>query len=144
MIGNSCTHLLARVVVAPFLGTRLRPSHLNSLFFAAIGVGLHHSWLGHWAIQFGIISAVAPMACNTFSEQLVQRSPPRTRACSGRWGFDPDDALYLMAPFAWLDRLSPVLAAAAVGTTVMTIITWLRLRRIVGVAASTVGAGSIW
>jgi archaetidylinositol phosphate synthase len=206
MVGNSWTHLLARVVVSPLLGTRVRPNHLttlrlfsglaacvcfglgtkpgmawggglwllsafldradgelarignmmsrrghlydyytdnlvNSLFFAAIGVGLRHSWLGPWAIPFGIVSAVALMACNIFSEQLEQRSPPQTRAYSGRWGFDPDDALYLMAPFAWFDCLSPVLAAAAVGTTVMMIITWLRLRRLV--AAPTAGAGSI-
>jgi archaetidylinositol phosphate synthase len=208
MIGNSWTHLLARVVVSPFLGTRLRPNHLttlrllsglaacvcfalgtkpgmgwggglwllsafldradgelarignmmsrgghlydyytdclvNSLFFAAVGLGLRHSWLGHWAILFGIISAAALMAASIFSEQLEQRNPLQTRAYSGRWGFDPDDALYLMAPFAWLNWLSPILVAATVGTTVMMVITWLRLRRMVAAAEPTVGAGSI-
>jgi archaetidylinositol phosphate synthase len=103
---------------------------INSLFFLAIGVGLRHSWLGRWAIPFGIISAVALLACNIFSEQLEQRGPSQTRAYSGRWGFDPDDALYLMAPFAWLGWLSPILAAAAIGTTLMMTITWLRLRRL--------------
>ena len=73
---------------------------------------------------------MALLACNIFSEQLEQRSPPETRAYSGRWGFDPDDALYLMAPFAWLGWLSAILPAAAIGTTVMMIITWLRLRRL--------------
>ena len=195
MIGNSWTHLLARLVVTPLIGTRLRPNHLttlrllsgiaaclcfalgtsagmlwggglwllsafldradgemarvgnmmsrgghlydyycdnlvNALFFVAIGIGLRHSWLGHWAIPLGIVSAVALLACNTFSEQLEQRSPSNTRAYSGRWGFDPDDALYLMSPLAWLGWLSPILAAAAIGTTAMMIITWLRLRRL--------------
>jgi phosphatidylglycerophosphate synthase len=203
LIGGSWTHLLARVAVAPFLGTRLRPNHLtslrlvsglaacvcfalgamgwggglwllscffdradgelarignmtsrrghlydyysdvlvNSLFFAAIGVGLRHGWLGHWAIPLGIVTGLALMACCILCEALERRSPPQTRSYAGRWGFDPDDALYLMAPFAWLDWLSPILAAAAVGTTVVMVITWLRLRRLV--AAPKVGAGSV-
>ncbi len=195
MIGTSWTHILARVVIRPFLGTRLRPNHLttlrllsgvaacvcfalgteagliwggwlwllsafldradgelarignmmsraghvydyytdnfvNCLFFAAIGVGLRHSWLSHWAIPLGILSAVSLLACNIFSEQLEQRSPPQTRAYSGRWGFDPDDALYLMAPLAWLDWFDPILVGAAAGTTAMMLITGLRLRRL--------------
>jgi hypothetical protein len=83
------------------------------------------------------------LACCILCEQLERRSPSNTRSYSGRWGFDPDDALYLMAPFAWLDWLSPILAAAAVGTTVMMVITWLRLRRLLAAAAPTVGAGSL-
>lgn len=205
MIGNSWTHLLARIVIRPFLGTWLRPNHLttlrlltgvascvcfalgtdagtnwggalwlvsafldradgelarigdmmsrrghiydyytdnlvNSLFFAAIGVGLRDSWLGQWAIPLGIGTGMALLGCNIFSEQLEQRSPPQTRAYSGRWGFDPDDALYLMAPLAWLGWLGPILVAAAVGTTTMMIITWVRLRRIMAAARPTVGA----
>jgi archaetidylinositol phosphate synthase len=195
MNGTSWTHLLARVLLTPLLGTRLRPNHLttlrlvsgvaacaclalgtiagtawggglwlvsafldradgelarignmmsrgghlydmytdnivNPLFFAAIGVGLRHSWLGAWAIPFGIVSAVALLACGIFSEQLERRGPPGTRAYSGRWGFDPDDALYLLAPLAWLGWLSPILVAAAIGTTGMMTLTWVRLRRL--------------
>jgi archaetidylinositol phosphate synthase len=205
VIGTSWTHRLARIVIRPFLSTRLRPNHLttlrllsgvaacvcfalgnrsgmtwggglwllsafldradgelarvgnmmsrrghiydyytdnlvNSLFFAAIGVGLRHSWLGQWAIPLGIVSAVSLLACGIFSEQLEQRSPPQTRAYSGRWGFDPDDALYLMAPLAWLDWLGPILVAAAVGSTAMMIITWLRLRRLMASTTPTAGA----
>ena len=114
---------------------------VNALFFAAVGIGLRHSWLGHWAIPLGIITALTLLACGILSEELEQRSPSKTRAYSGRWGFDPDDALYLMAPFAWLGWLSPILVAAAAGTTVIMVITWLRLRRLM--AASTVGAGSL-
>jgi archaetidylinositol phosphate synthase len=195
MIGTSWTHLLARIMVAPLVGTGLRPNHLttlrllsgvaacvcfafgtetdmwwggwlwlvsafldradgelarignmmsrgghlydyytdsivNPLFFVAIGVGLRHSWLGEWAIPFGLVSAVALLACIIFAEQLEQRGPSQARAYTGRWGFDPDDALYLMGPLAWLGWLSPILVAAVIGTTVMMIITWLRLRRL--------------
>lgn len=195
MIGTSWTHLLARYLVSPLLGTWVRPNHLttlrllsgiaacicfalgtkagmawggilwlvsalldradgelarignmksrgghiydyytdnivNSLFFMAIGVGLRHSWLGWWALPLGIISAVALLTSSILSEHLEQRSPPGTRAYSGRWGFDPDDALYLMSPLAWLGWLSPILIGAAIGSTVIMIMTWLRLQRL--------------
>jgi hypothetical protein len=66
---------------------------------------------------------------NVLSERLEERSPPNTRAYSGRWGFDPDDALYLMAPFAWLGWLAPILAGAAFGATAMMLLTAFRLAR---------------
>lgn len=188
---TSWTHLLARPLVRPLIGTRVRPNHLttlrlltglgacaafawdnmwwggslwlvsafldradgelarlgnlmspaghlydyysdnciNSLFFIAAGVGLRNSWLGDWAIVLGVLSGVALFLCNMFSEWLEQRSPPDTRAYSGRWGFDPDDALYLLGPLAWLGWLAPILVAAAIGTTLMMAITGMRLLR---------------
>jgi hypothetical protein len=48
---------------------------------------------------------------------------------SGKWSFDPDDALYLMPVIAWLGWLSGVLVGAAIGTTAMMIITLVRLLR---------------
>jgi hypothetical protein len=36
----------------------------------------------------------------------------------------------LMAPFAWLGWLVPILVGASVGTTVMMTITFVRLRRL--------------
>ncbi len=45
------------------------------------------------------------------------------------WGFDPDDALYLMGPLAWLGWLTPILVAASVGATTAMVIVGMRLRR---------------
>ena len=102
---------------------------VNVVFFMAIGVGLRHSWLGGWAIPLGVLSGVSLFLCNIFSEWLERRSPPDTRAYAGKWGFDPDDALYLMGPFAWLGWLSPILVGAALGTTGMMLLTGVRLWR---------------
>jgi phosphatidylglycerophosphate synthase len=189
---TSWTHLLARRLVRPLLGTAVRPNHLttlrlltgvaacvaflsgtrkgmwwggglwlvsafldradgelarigdmmspaghrydyysdtgiNTLFFVCIGIGLRHSWLGSWAIALGTVSAVSMLLVSLFSEWLERRSPVGTRAYSGRWGFDPDDALYLLGPLAWLGWLSLVLIGAAIGTTLMMIITAIRL-----------------
>ena len=103
---------------------------VNALFFACVGVGLRHSWLGAWAIPLGLIAAAGYLFGNIVSEALEKRSPPHTRAYSGRWGWDPDDALYLMAPFAWLGWLSPILIGAAIGTPAMLVITSVRLLRL--------------
>jgi hypothetical protein len=77
-----------------------------------------------------LIAAMSIMLAGIFSEWLERRSPPDTKAYSGRWGFDPDDALYLMGPLAWLGWLSPVLVGAAIGATVIMIITAVRLRQL--------------
>ncbi len=196
MSGDSWTHLMARPLVRPMIGTRIRPNHLttlrllsglaacacfaagsqagmiwggalwlvsafldradgelarlgklmspgghtydyytdtlvNALFFAAIGIGLRHTWLGFWSVPLGLIAAASMMLCCVFSERLEQRSPPDTRAYSGRFGFDPDDALYLMGPLAWLGWLSPILVGAAVGATIIMVITAVRLRQLI-------------
>lgn len=189
------THLLARQVIRPLLGTAVRPNHLtalrlvtgvaacvalvpgtrtatwwggglwlvsafldradgelariggmmspaghrydyycdtgvNTLFFACIGIGLRHSWLGPWAIPLGLLSAASMLLLSLFSEWLELRNPSRTRAyLRDKWGLDPDDALYLLGPLAWLGWLSLVLIGAAIGATLMMIISGIRLLR---------------
>lgn len=195
MIGTSWTHLIARVLVKPLLGTWVRPNHLTTLrlltgliacvlfafgtktamawgggiwllsafldradgelarigdmmspgghrydyysdtvinagFFLSIGFGLRHSWLGYWSIALGLISGISMFLISLFSEWLELRSPPGTRTYSGKWGFDPDDVLYLMAPLAWLGWLSAVLVGASIGATAMMIIIGVRLQRL--------------
>jgi len=199
MIGTSWTHRLARRMVRPLLGTRVRPNHLttlrlvtgvaaclgfslgtragmwwggglwllsafldradgelarignmmspgghrydyysdvivNSVFFVSIGIGLRQSWLGSWSIPLGVVSGASVFLCCLFAEWLELRSPPGTQAYSGKWGFDLDDALYLMGPLAWFGWLSPILVGASVGATAMMLITGLRLLRVRGAA----------
>jgi len=102
---------------------------VNALFFLCVGIGQRHSWLGGSALALGVLTAASMFLANVLSERLEERSPPNTRAYSGRWGFDPDDALYLMAPFAWLGWLAPILAGAAFGATAMMLLTAFRLAR---------------
>jgi phosphatidylglycerophosphate synthase len=108
----------------------LSDTAVNSLFFVSIGIGLHQSWLGSWSIPLGVISGAALLLCSLFSEWLEVSSPPGTRAYSGRWGFDPDDALYLMGPLAWLGWLAAILIGSSVGATAMAVIIGVRLLRL--------------
>lgn len=197
MIATSWSHLFARCMVRPLLGTWVRPNHLttlrllsglaacvcfalgtnagmwwggwlwlvsvfldcadgelartgnmvshgghiydyyadnlvNAAFFVSIGFGLRHTWLGPWSIPLGLISGASVFLGSLFAEWLELRSPPNTRAYSGKWGFDPDDALYLMSPFAWMGWLSPILVGASIGATAMMFITGIRLLRLRG------------
>ena len=103
---------------------------VNALFFMSAGIGLRHSWLGGWAIPLGLVSGGAVFLSSVLSVLLEQRSPPGTKAYSGRLGFDPDDALYLMGPLAWLGWLGPILIGAALGAPAVMILTGLRLFRL--------------
>lgn len=103
---------------------------VNALFFVAAGFAVAGGWLGAWAIPLGLLGGASMMICGWWSELLEARSPPGTKAYSGAAGFDPDDALYLMGPLAWLGWLAPVVVGAAIGATAMMGITGLRLRRL--------------
>jgi phosphatidylglycerophosphate synthase len=102
---------------------------VNTLFFVAIGIGLRHSWVGAWSIPLGLVSGASMLLIGLFAERIELRSPAGTKAVAGRWGFDPDDALYLLGPLAWLNWLSPVLIGASIGTTLAMLILGVRLRR---------------
>lgn len=100
---------------------------INAVFFISIGIGARNSWLHDWAVPLGLLSGASMFLISLFAEWLELRSPPGTRAYTGRWGFDPDDALYLMAPAAWLGWLPFVLVGASLGTPVVMLLTGWRL-----------------
>ena len=101
------------------------------LFFVAIGIGLRNTWLGAWSIPLGLLSGASILlgqpVCGMVGACAV---PTGTKGIPGRWGFDPDDALYSMGPLAWLGWLSPILVGASVGATAVMIITGVRLLRL--------------
>jgi archaetidylinositol phosphate synthase len=103
---------------------------VNAAFFVAIGCGLRQSWFGPWSIALGLSSGACLLLCGIFSEWLERRSPPGTRAYAGKWGFDPDDALYLMAPLAWLGWLDRILLGASVVRPAITAVLGFRLLRL--------------
>ncbi len=109
---------------------------VNVAFFAAIGVGTRHGWLGAAGVVLGLIAAVSLLLCNWWSERLERLSPPHTRAYAGFAGFDPDDALYLMAPAGWLGLFPYILIGAAVCTPIVGAITLWRWRRLASFGAA--------
>ena len=88
---------------------------------------LRHSWLGSWALPLGGVTCAAMLLCCWWSELYEQISGPGVRTWNGGFGFDADDALYLLAPLAWLGWLAPVLIAACVCSSAMAGVIAVRL-----------------
>jgi phosphatidylglycerophosphate synthase len=194
-VATTYTHLLARAVVRPLIGTGVTPNHLttlrlltgvgacaalavgtpawricgailwllsafldradgelarigdmtsekghrydyfsdvmvNSLVFAAAGVGARDSWLGGWAIPLGLLTMLSMLVCWTTGEAYQKLEGSGAKAYAGRWGFDLDDGLYLLAPLIWFGLMSFVLVGAAAATSIMALIILVRLRNL--------------
>lgn len=116
---------------------------LNSLFFLAAGVAVRHGSLHGWAVPVGCAGCVAMLLCCWWSEVYEDTAGPGVRTWEGGWGFQPDDALYLLAPAMWLGWLTPVIVAAAVCSSVMAGVILVRLlglrRRLAATAAHAAG-----
>ena len=118
---------------------------VNSAFFVAAGVGLRHSWLGvAWAPGLGAATGVAMLICCWLSEVYEKLSGPGVRTWSGAWGFHPDDALYLLAPIAWLGWLAPILVVACVSTSAMAVVILARLLGLRRRLSRTVGSAAVF
>ena len=102
---------------------------LDALLFLAIGVGQRHSDLGMWAILLGLIAAVSIVTSSVCGEWLDKFDVSGRKSYSGVAGFDVDDALYLIGPFAWLSWLEFVVIGAAICAPVFALLMWRRLSR---------------
>ena len=102
---------------------------VNAAMFAAVGIGLRHSGLGAWAVPLGLGCGLGYALLLHWCEVLETRVDPGVEVLAGKWGFDPDDALYLIAPIAWIGVLDIMLVAAAIVLPPMAAAVGLRLRR---------------
>ena len=103
---------------------------VNSLVFAAAGIGARHSWLGVWAAPLGVIATAAMLVCWIVGEWYQKLEGSGRKAYEGRWGFDMDDGLYLIAPLIWFGLMSFVVLGAALATSVMAVLIIFRYRRL--------------
>jgi len=105
---------------------------LNSAFFLAAGINVRHGILGAWAIVAGSAACLAMVACCLLAEAYETEVATGERVFEGGWGFQPDDALYLLPVFVWLHWLTPVVIAAALVTTAISftlLVRYVRLHR---------------
>jgi phosphatidylglycerophosphate synthase len=83
--------------------------------FVGLGIGLQRGWLGWWAPVAGAIAAVS-IAVVFLIRVFLEETAGREMVAQGNWnGFEPEDALYVVGPVAWLGLLAPFLLAAAAG-----------------------------
>ena len=98
----------------------------NSLFFLGAGIGLRHSSLGEFGPILGVATCIAMLLCCWLAELYEKLSGPGVKTWNGAFRLHPDDALYLLAPLAWLGWLAPVLVAASVCTSIIAVVTAVR------------------
>ena len=104
---------------------------VNSLVFVAAGVGARHGWLGVWAAPLGLLATVSMLVSWVVGEWYQKLDGSGQKAYAGRWGFDVDDGLYLIAPLIWFGLMSFVVLGAALATSVMAVMIIVRYRRLV-------------
>lgn len=103
---------------------------VNVLVFVGIGFGLADRIPGIWAPVMGIVSGLSVGAIFLVVFQLHDRGSHPGIAFSYPKGFDLDDTLFIVAIFAWLDALLPLLIAAAVGAPLFLVFALYRYRRL--------------
>ena len=103
---------------------------VDSLVFAAAGIGARHSWLGVWAAPLGVLATISMLVSWVVGEWFQKLEGSGQKAYAGRWGFDVDDGLYLIAPLIWFGLMSFVVLGAALATSVMAVLIIFRYRRL--------------
>jgi phosphatidylglycerophosphate synthase len=98
--------------------------------FVGLGIGLQGGWLGSWAPVAGGIAA-GSIAAIFLIRVFLEETAGRAMVAQGNWrGFEPEDALYLVGPVAWLGLLAPFLLAAAVGAPLFLVwVAWCAITR---------------
>jgi archaetidylinositol phosphate synthase len=94
---------------------------VNSLLFVCAGVGARHGWLGAWGFPLGLAATVSMLVCWVVGDAFERLQGGGAKVYPGRWGFDVDDGLYLIAPLIWFGLMSFVVVGAAVATTVLAV-----------------------
>jgi phosphatidylglycerophosphate synthase len=102
--------------------------------FVGLGTGLRAGWLGEWAPVAGGVAA-GSIAAVFLIRVLLEETAGKAMVAQGSWrGFEPEDALYLVGPVAWLGLLTPFLLAAAVGAPLFLI--WVAWCAVAGRSAT--------
>lgn len=104
---------------------------LSALFFVALGLSVHHF---HPLIAgvAGLIGCGVQLLNGQVAERFDALSGDAGKVLGSRWGFDADDALYILGPLGWLPETwrFGVTLLAAIGTSVFLLLFLFRLRRL--------------
>jgi archaetidylinositol phosphate synthase len=92
-------------------------SALSALYFLGLGLGLRDAPFGLVAVGCGVLACVSQFTLNQVAEAFDSQSEDGDKILASRWGFDADDALYLLGPLLWFPapvrEVATILAAIA-------------------------------
>jgi archaetidylinositol phosphate synthase len=83
--------------------------------FVGIGIGLRHGALGSWSLLLGLIAGLAIISIFALVARIERIAGSAAAAFPTAAGFDPDDAILVIAPAALFGAMQPLLIAAAIG-----------------------------
>jgi archaetidylinositol phosphate synthase len=105
MLGKTYSHRLARSIVRPLIGDMMSEAGhrydymadvaVNSLIFAAAGLGARHAAWGPAFVACGALATGSMVICWMLGQKLEGSG---AKAYVGRSGFDLDDGLYSWHP----------------------------------------------
>ncbi len=104
---------------------------INALVFLTIGVGQATATGDPRLLAAGIAAASGVAVAAVAAEVNERGMAPGRKSFDGRFGFDFDDVIYLIALFVWFDAQVPLLIGAALGgplTAVVIVINLVRKR----------------
>lgn len=87
----------------------------NAAVFLGIGLGLRSSALAEWAVPLGLLAGLAVALSELLVIRLDATGVRKSSDLGGRWGFDPDDGLFLVPLGMALGLARELLVAAAIG-----------------------------
>jgi len=101
----------------------------NAAVFIGIGVGLSQAGHASWLIVLGVFAGIA-VACAELLVMRLDSAGVRSSAdLGGRWGFDPDDGMFVVPVAMFFGWGEPLLVLAAIGGSMAVIVfvfLWLR------------------
>lgn len=102
----------------------------NAAVFIGIGIGLASGMSAGTGLALGLTAGVSVAVAEGLVLYLDSAALQKSSELGGRWGIDPDDAMFLVPIGMMLGWGEPVLLAAAIGGPLATIVlTMLIVRR---------------
>ena len=101
----------------------------NAAVFIGIGVGLSQAGNPSWVIVLGVFAGVAVAIAELLVMRLDSVGVRSSADLGGRWGFDPDDGMFVVPVAMLFGWGKPLLVLAAIGGSVAVVVfvfLWLR------------------
>ena len=103
----------------------------NAAVFIGIGVGLWQAGNSPWVVLLGVFAGIAVAIAELLVMRLDSASVRSSADLGGRWGFDPDDGMFVVPIAMFFGWGNPLLVLAAIGgsmAAVVLLVLWFRRR----------------
>lgn len=108
---------------------RLTAAVVYTSTFIGVGIGQKGGALGPWAIYLSVTAGISIGLIFAVRNIVESRHGHEAIEQPSAGAFEIEDCLYLIAPIAWLDILTPLLLLAGLGAPAYLVVTLIRASR---------------